>query len=197
MEFSRIDWIGNFRKGFSVSVKQFYYYYFYLNDYDITPWGIINQISGIIHFKLSDFFGISSRLMLRHWGISSSNQYAGDVLRGILDKDVSADLMLSFNLDFPFRVFTFKPSQWFNSKKMEFFNFDLHLVPVIDAAFYRNALIETENVYDNLLFSGGIEAVIYPQKFRSFCFRISLGKNLKERIDEGKYELYIGGSFFY
>jgi hypothetical protein len=197
MEFSKVDWIGNFKKGFSIKINQFYYYHFYLNESDITPWGIINKISGAIHVKLSDFSGISSRLMFRHWGLSSSNQYAGDALRGILDKDIRADLMLSLNLDFPFRVFTFKPSQWLNNKKLEFFNFDLYLVPVIDTAVYRSALTKTGSFSDNILVSGGIEAVIYPQKFRSFCFRASLGKTLRDNIETGKYELYIGGSLFY
>jgi hypothetical protein len=197
MEFSRVDWIGNFRKGFSINLNQFYYYYFYLNEYDITPWGIFNRISAIIHRKLSGFFGISSRIMFRHWGLSSSNHYAGDALRGILDKDVSADMMLSLNLDFPFRVFTFRPSQWLNNKKLEFLNFDLHLVPVIDTAVYRNMLIETDSISDNVLVSCGIEVVIYPQKFRSFCFRASLGKILRDNIETGKYELFIGGRHFY
>jgi hypothetical protein len=194
---SRIDWVGNFKKGVSISANQFYYYYFYLNKDEINPWGILSIISAVTHLKLTGFSGISSRLMFRHWAISSSGSYAGDVLRGILDKDVQADMMLSLNLDFPFRVFIFRPSEWFNYKKFEFFNFDLHLVPVIDTAVYRNPYIKTDNIYDNILVSGGIEVVLYPQKFRSFCFRASYGKNLKEKIDNGKYELYVGGSFFY
>jgi hypothetical protein len=197
LEFSRINWINNFRKGFLISFKQLYNYYFYLNEYNITPWGIFNEISGIIYLKLSDFFGVSSRLMLRHWGISSSNHYAGDALRGILDKDISADLMLSLNLDIPVRVLSFTPSQWLNNKKIEFFNFDLHLVPVIDTAVYSNQSVETENIFDNVLVSGGIEAVIYPQKFRSFCLRISFGKILRDNIVTGNYELYVGGRLFY
>jgi hypothetical protein len=197
IEFSRIDWIGNFKNGFSISANQFYYYHFYLNKDEINPWGIFSIISAVTHLKLTGFSGVSSRLMFRHWAISSSGSYAGDVLRGILDKDVHADMMLSLNLDFPFRVFMFRPSEWFNYKKFEFFNFDLHLVPVIDTAVYRHPYIKTENIYDNVLVSGGIEAVLYPQKFRSFCFRASYGKNLKEKIDNGKYELYVGGSFFY
>jgi len=194
---SRIDWIGNFRKGFLISVNQFYYYFFYVNKDEINPWGILNILSAVIHLNLTDFFGASSRLMFRHWAISSSSRYAGDALRGILDKDISADMMLSLNLDFPLKVFIFRPAEWFNYKKFEFFNFDLHFVPVIDTAVYRHPYKKTDDIYDNILVSGGIEAIIFPQKFRSFCLRISFGKNLKEKIDNGKYELYIGGNFFY
>jgi len=196
IKFSHINWIGNFRKGFLISINQFYYYYFYINKDERSPWGILNIISAVAYLKFTDFFGASSRLMFRHWAISSSSNRAGSVLRGIPDKDVHANMMLSLNLDFPFRVFMFRPSEWFNYKKLEFFNFDLHLVPVVDTAVYRHPSIKAENVYDNILVSGAIEAVVYPQKFRSFCFRISYGKNLRD-IDNGKYELYIGGSFFY
>jgi len=197
VKISRIDWIGNFRKGFLLSVNQFYYYHFYLNKDEVNPWGILNIVSAVIHLNLTEFFGASSRLMFRYWAISSLSRYAGDALRGIPDKDINADMMLSLNMDFPFKVFMFRPAEWFNYKKFEFFNFDLHFVPVIDTAVYRNPLINTENIYDNILLSGGIEAILYPQKFRSFCLRVSYGKNLKEKIDNSNYELYIGGSFFY
>ena len=197
IEFKHIDWIGNFRKGYSISLIQSYYYYFYNKRNDNEPWGISNGIAGIIHQNFTSFFGISTRLMFRHWGLSAVNNYAGDVLRGILDNDVCADLMFSLNLDFPFKALSIKPSEWFKNKKLEFFNFDLHLVPVLDTAWYRHPSIEAENFYDNILISGGIEAIIYPQKFRSFCLRISFGKMIRGNVKTGSYELHIGGSLFY
>jgi hypothetical protein len=53
---SRIDWIGNFQKGFNVKMNQTYSYNFYANKYDTNRWGIYNEFAGIGHFIVSDFF---------------------------------------------------------------------------------------------------------------------------------------------
>jgi hypothetical protein len=134
--------------------------------------------------------------MLRHWGWASVYNYGGDALRGVIDKDVLTDLMLSLNLDFPFKVFLFRPSEWFNNKKLEFFNFDVHLSPVIDTALYNNTST-TDNFFENMLVSAGIEAIIYPYKFRSFYFRISFGRMIKGNIETGDFEIQLVGRLFY
>jgi len=135
--------------------------------------------------------------MFRHW--TSPNVYynAGDALRGILDKDVHSDYMLSLNIDVPFRILKFRPSEWFNNAKMQFFNFDLHLAPVIDTAFYHHPSNGNQFSLENMLVSGGLEAVIFPQRFRSLLVRVSFGMNLRSPSDTGKYELFIGTDLFY
>jgi len=135
--------------------------------------------------------------MFRHWTFPNIYYNAGDVLRGILDKDVHSDYMLSLNIDVPFRILKFRPSQWFNNTKMEFFNFDLHLNPVIDTAFYHHPSDGTGLSFENMLVAGGLEALFFPQRFRSLLVRVSLGMNLKGPSDTGKYELFIGADLFY
>lgn len=195
--FSSIDWFDNFRNGYSISLFQSFDYYFYSKKFDMNPWGIFYGTAGIIHHNFDSFSGISSRLMFRNWTISSISHNAGDVLRGIVDKDVSADLTLSLNLDLSFKILMFRPSEWLNNKKLEIFNFDLHVNPFLDIALYRSPSITTDNIFDSLLASIGIEVVIFPYKFRSFCLRVSYGRNLTGPSASGKNELFIGGNLFY
>jgi hypothetical protein len=94
------------------------------------------------------------------------------------------------------------------------FNFELHLNPFIDAAIYHHPEHQTSISTRNFLFSGGLEAIIFPDFFRSMIFRISLGLNLSKmyfnnnsdnyifnagynHYDARKYEIYIGGGFHY
>jgi hypothetical protein len=135
--------------------------------------------------------------MFRHWAFSNVYYNAGDALRGILDKDVHSDYMLSLNIDVPFRILKFRPSQWFNNAKLQFFNFDLHLSPVIDTALNHNPADGTGFNFENMLASGGLEALFFPQRFRSLLIRISFAVNLKNPSNAGKYELYIGSDLFY
>jgi hypothetical protein len=193
----RVDWIGNFQNGLYANIIQSYSYTFHNKEFDKSPWGVYHEISGIAHVFSGFFFGVSSRLMLRHWTFPNVYYNAGDTLRGILDKDVHSNYMLSLNIDVPFRILKFRPSEWFNNTKLQFFNFDLHLAPVIDAALYNNPPNGNQFTFENMLASGGLEAVIFPQRFRSLLVRVSFGVNLKGPSNAGKYELFIGTDLFY
>jgi hypothetical protein len=135
--------------------------------------------------------------MFRHWAFSNVYYNAGDALRGILDKDVHSDYMLSLNIDVPFRILKFRPSQWFNNTKLNFFNFDLHLALVIDTALNHHPSNGTGFNFENMLASGGLEALFFPQRFRSLLVRISFAVNLKGPSGAEKYELFIGTDLFY
>ena len=201
--FNRIDWIGNFLKGFDVSVYNSFSYNFYNSANNLQPWGSFINVTGIGHFVFDDFFGISARLVYRHWFFTETGSGgAGDVMRGILDKDVTAEFMISANFDLPIRAIRFKPSVFFNNEKYRIFNFDLHIIPILDLAIYRNPENETlykgtDFTYKNILVSSGLEVIIFPDFFRSLFLRISLGFNLSSFISNSKYELFIGTDFHY
>jgi len=122
--------------------------------------------------------------MFRHWiNDDYVNERAGDVLRGIIDKDYSSDYMLSLNLDLPVRAIRFKPSNWFNNPKMRVFDFDLHLSPVLDVAlaqYYgkpnKNSP-ETAYSFDikDILVGSGLEFTVFPDFFRSLFLNVSFG----------------------
>jgi len=109
--------------------------------------------------------------------------------------------MFSINLDFPVKVLEFRPSIWYRNDKLKIADFDLHLSPFVDIAYFNHP----ENKYmENILFTSGIEALLFPLKFRAFNLRVSFGYNfsdilLKNKIpgSSSKYEIYIGTELFY
>jgi hypothetical protein len=210
--FGRINWIQNYRSGLEASVGNSNTYNFSGKD-----WANSFSVSATAHLPVAPFFGISGRLQYRQWFGNSiitpeqisddvpvdpyaltpefhpvSFNEAGDVLRGILNKAVKADYMLSLNMDFPFRVLRFLPSEWFNKAWLRFFNFEMHLSPIVDMA-----LLSYYGVW-SFESTGGIEAIVFPDAMRSIYVRASIGFNLKELVRTGKLpsgdnrEIFIG-----
>jgi hypothetical protein len=114
--------------------------------------------------------------------------------------------MISLNLEFPFRLIRFVPSEWFRRRNWRIFDFEQHWSPFIDIAMAD----DPKNKYGGIGFepSGiittmGLEVTTFPLRWRSIYLRISLGFNMREwlRIHNppanGHRELYIGlGHFF-
>ncbi|MDR3167798.1 MAG: hypothetical protein LBT93_07630 [Treponema sp.] len=184
--FNRVNWIGNYRRGFDVSAENTYSYNFHKIEKNEKNLNFNYIISGAGFFIINDNFGFSGRLQFRHWFYHNPdyNDKAGDALRGILDKAVQADYMLSLNLDFPFRVFRFLPSQWFGVSKLRFFDFDLHFSPVIDLALYHDPEPETTFHPKNILASGGVELIVFPAFMRSLYIRASFAWNFVEFVND-------------
>ncbi|MCL2762554.1 MAG: hypothetical protein FWD36_05020 [Treponema sp.] len=211
--FGRVDWIGNFLKGVDVGIGNSYSYNFFNARNDLQPWGTNLRITGKGHFTFDDMFGISTRLMYRQWFFDTYSDSAGDVLRGIVDRNVFADYMISLNLDLSIKFLKFRPSNWLDNHKLRIFNFDFHLGPFLDAAIYRDPEFESKFsdanfTFKNMLVSAGAEAIIFPQFFRSLFLRVSFGMNLsnlanmdmkKYGIDRTirSYELFIGTELHY
>ena len=186
--FNRINWIGNYRSGLDVFMNNSYSYNFHRLRNDEEALSLDYAIGGIGHFIVSDFFGVSTYLRYRHWFYHDPeyNDSAGDALRGILDKAVKADYMLSLNLDFPFRVLRFLPSQWFGVSKLRLFDFELHLSPILDMAMYHDPATGTSFSFKNTLVSGGAELIVFPAFMRSLYIRASFACNITEFISSPK-----------
>jgi len=196
--FNHVDWIGNFRKGVDVSVNNSFDYNFFKAGRDKNPWTDKFIFSSIGHFKFTDFFGVSTNLMYRQWVYYDYGYtLAGDALRGVIDKDVFADNMLSLNLDLSFKILKFLPSVWFNKSKLRVFNFELFFNPFIDMALYHDPVNKTDFNFENLIVTGGTEFIFFPEFFRSLFLRVSLGWNLKYTPGYDNMEIYIGTDFFY
>ena len=194
--FDNINWINNLRKGTEILLSNGY-------EYDLRTLDINIAFTAINHFIIkNDLLGISLRFQFRHWFYSFIYEEAGDVLRGIADDELHADSIISLNMDFPLKVLMFRPSEWFNNKKLKFMNFDLYLAPFIDTALYNHPDNNSIKDLKNILVTGGIEAFIFPQIFRSFYFRASFGYNFSGNksyipASSGKYEIYVGSELFY
>jgi len=189
--FDKIDWIENYRRGLSVYISNAYSYNI-LQTEEEKALSSSYSISGKGHFIITEYFGISAFLQFRHWFYHNPAYYesAGDALRGIMDKAINADYMLSLNLDFPFRILQFMPSKWFKTKKLSFFDFELHASPIIDIALYHDPETNVSFSFKNMLVSGGMELVIFPAFMRSLYLRISIAWNFIEQINNpGEYYL--------
>jgi len=180
--FEKIDWHANYRDGFSVFIDNAYTYDFFRLDNDEEPLSVSLTLHGAGYFIISSFFGISSRLQYRHWFYHDPEYYdlAGDNLRGIADRSIRADYMLSLNMDFPLRVLLFTPSKWFNNRKLNFFDVELHVSPVIDLALYHDPVTEMSFSPKNIATAGGIELILFSDFMRSLYIRLGYTFNLRE-----------------
>jgi hypothetical protein len=203
--FGRINWIGNFRQGISFDISNSYSYDIHNKKNNLNPWGYSYSITAKGHFIfVEDLFGLSTRLTHRHW-IKTYSESAGDVLRGVFDKDVTAEYILALNLDLQVRALRIKPYEWFpNSKLMRILGFDVHLNPVLDAAWYKPSLEDASFEYKYLLFGAGFEFIVYPHRFRSMFFRISAGWDITDITKKtptdlflNYYEIFLGMELFY
>jgi len=193
INFGRINWIGNFKKGFSADINNTSTIDFHDKKHPLT---FDIKFSGITHFIFNEYVGHSIRLMYRHWFYTYHNE-AGDALRGIADK-LDADFMFSLNLDFPIKVLKIRPSKWFKNEKWRFFNFDIHLNPVIDIAVYNYLQKQSSFNIDNFLFSGGFEIIIFPEFIRNLFLRVSMCCNfLKIKDIKNNYEIFFGVELHY
>jgi len=179
--FEKIDWHSNYREGLSVSMGNSYKYDFNRMIYDISF-----DFTGIGHHIVSDYFAVSSRLMYKFWHSSDDSyegEYASLYMRGIADKSITAYQMFLLNMDFPFRLFVFMPSKWFNKKKLAFFDFEMQVAPVIDLALYYQRKFEKDKIFyypGQLAATGGLEFVLFPLFMRNLYIRIGFAVNAKD-----------------
>jgi hypothetical protein len=199
--FGQVDWIGNYREGFSVSLGN-------SNSYNLVRERWVNSISfnTTAHFRAANWLGVSMRFMYRHWfGRDYDADYdsAGDVLRGILDSKLKANYMLSYNLQVPFRILRFLPARWFNQPKLKFMEFEMHAAPFVDMALFQgtDGNDRVDFTFGDVYITGGLEIMVFPLAWRSFYVRASAGGDfmqfIKERNFSFRKEYFIGiGHFF-
>ncbi len=177
----RIDWDGNFRRGYTFSVSNSNSYNFLNEDpafsFDTTLQAHTRWGWGGLNSRLKGFYQIDAE-----------TDDAGGPLRGILDSridDVDAGAYL--NLDMPFNMWIWFMSHWFEG----------HLSPFVDAAIFR----KTDGSFgsETLWYTAGIEGFAFAKAARSLYLRVSFGFDLKQVIEDGKKpweegvpELYIG-----
>jgi len=178
--FGRIDWHGNYRSGLSVSLNNAFSYDFFRYDRLQDPFHATLTFNGTGHLIVTRFFGVSTRLQSRHWFFFNDRGYfdnAGDVLRGIADRSMQADYMLSLNMDFPFRVLVFTPSQWLNNNRLRLFDFEFHISPMLDIAMF-----DDPRTGRDVAAAGGLEFIVFPGVMRALYLRLSIGVNALEAL---------------
>jgi len=198
LSFGRINWKGNIRQGFSAYITNSYGYSFYYHRNLWNPWSQYYGFQGIGHFVIIDeILGISARMNHRHW-IESSHDHAGDVLRGIYDKDVTAEFMFAFNFDLNIRALRIMPSTWFpNNRLMRIFDFDMFMNPICDIAVYKDPTRDFSFSKENFLLGAGMEVIVFPHRFRSMFFRVSAAFDFSDISERTPMELFLGMELHY
>lgn len=205
--FDRVNWRGNVREGFAAvfAVENAYNLHF-------NGWNNAVALLAAAHKPLFPVFAISSRLHGKLWlnkitpWRDEERLEAGRMLRGILDRSLRANSILALNLDFTLRVLRFMPSSWFKTEKLRYFNAEIYLSPIVDAALFDGErlddwgrVIETDSfTFGNALVCAGIEALVFPVAWRSVFLRISVAWNIREAVRLGALpggsnrEIFIG-----
>lgn len=189
----KVNWIGNFRKGFTSSLTNSYGYNLHTANWTTE---LALQFEG---FYFINFFGISTRSKIfTHYDlVQKSNTNTTNVaewMRGVYNgksyNSGRANLPSGFvmNLDFPIRVletdwrgwgqalFKRDMPSWFG-----FFDFEMQVVPFVDIALYGAddyCLVH----FDDGFYSAGLEVIVYPNKMRSIQVRASAGLDLGARL---------------
>jgi hypothetical protein len=178
--FGRIDWIGNYRQGLDLRLSNSND----LNQSDLT-WNHTLALTAIAHYRFSDLFGVSGRLRAQYWRGDPYTE-AGDILRGIRNSRLSANKMVSVNLEFPFRLIRFVPSEWFGNKKWRILDFEQQWSPFIDFAMaddpdklYHEYGSSARFSPSGVIVSGGLEVTTFLLRWRSIYLRISAGWDLR------------------
>ena len=217
--FGRVDWIGNYRKGLSASLSNSFTWYFDRSDAPLAT-----NLEAVVTFfhPFNKLIGVYSRLRYRHyWRWSDRNDKwlhfddGGNVLRGVLNKDLHGLNMLSLNLDIPIRVLRFWPSEWLEDPEVSMFNFEMHFSPFMDIAlaegpYYSHSSLPNKEIkfgLDQMITTIGLEIIVYPHIARSLTIRGSLGYNVEKLMERGYQprfgfvpqwdEIYIGLDFHF
>lgn len=189
----KVNWFGNFRKGFISSLSHSYDY-----NFDTTKWSteLAFNFQGFYFFNA---IGITTRAKLfTHYDIAhgrnAGSTNVAEWMRGVYDStdynEGRADLATGFimNLDFPIRILV---TDWMGWGKaifkrdmpswFSFFDFEMQIAPFVDIALHGADDYCLVHLYDGF-YSAGLEVIVYPAKMRSIQVRASAGLDLGARL---------------
>ena len=200
---SSVNWKGNFRDGYSISLN-------HSIAYNFSSENIIPAISAEIqYFKAFKYVGINSRF----FGYGMLNDNANNVgwrMRGILDNQsfLTTDAGLLLSIDVPIHIITTDWLGWaaaifgpydsqspgvqkfwsFPRKLFGALNFELQISPFIDIALTRNPVTGRVFSPKDGFYDAGIEILIFPTRFKNYIVRGSVGFDLgrtlfKDQVD--------------
>ena len=179
--FGRVDWIGNFRQGITADFDGGLGFDFRKNDF--VPY-FSAQIKA---YKAFQRFGIASQL---NFFQDENTRPIGTFLRGIrdtpeissknlADRFLYVPVALFANFDFPFHLFSVRPKE---TSRIKDFGFEVQLAPFVDLALAKNSTTGRFFSPKDGWYSGGLEVLVYPEKWKSIVVRGSLGLDLGNLI---------------
>jgi hypothetical protein len=193
--FSRADWVGNLRKGASLSLSSAYTLHFIVPvPKDLYDWA--TTVSASAFYAWGGLVGLNFRAMGRWEGTwtllgeaNTSVNYATSI-RGLKEARYG-DLGYFYNLELPINL---AQGRFLNQER---FSTEVFFVPFIDGGYVRpNPQAELFAEADTV-FCGGFEFVIFPDYARAFTYRLSVGYDLGDYLasrdfEAGKLEIWLG-----
>lgn len=201
----RYNWYENFRKGITFSFSQAIGFNYGTKKYVSTSNANVNFFS---FFKI---IGFNSQLQA-FYNMNTDNKI-GSYLRGIrdnqyyynsTDKALETQAAIILNMDFPIHIISTDWIKWENAlfgeesfivrhtSWMKYFDFELQLNPFIDIALTDNHITNKTFSIKDGWYSGGLEILVFPKKWRSLVVRASfgvdLGKNLVKKVVPSLYD---------
>ena len=197
---ARVDWIGNFRQGIAAEAGQSIAYNFQRKQYVPKVWA---EVKGYKAFKYAGIYG-----RLYGFAISNGNEKIGGRLRGIRDnvkydtydvaiwlkKATEVPVAIVGNIDIPIHIITTHWNDWFAAlfgedagitrafSFMRYLDFELQLSPFVDFALTKNYATERLFSIKDGFYTGGIEMLVFPAKWRSIEVRTSLGVDIGRKL---------------
>lgn len=222
----RINWDGNFRIGYDVTLTNDYTYNFQrkmfypwisfegllYQNYELFEGNTFNKIGLCCDFYY--FVNFVNNVYKDNPFFKNDGKEIGSRLRGIRDNQIYAGSSLGkatlttsafvLNLDFPYHIF----STNFQHRIFKYFNFDLQLSPFIDIALCYNKFTKQWYNPKDGFYAAGLEILVFPKKFSSYTVRASVGYdigrqffdkwlNMDWRENVSKYEISLGLGLHY
>lgn len=174
LNLSKIDWVGNFRQGYSFNVDNSYSYNFFLKDKPSI------EVSGTLtgFYSFFERFGIYSKLDIMY--STTLSKRAGSNLRGILNRRAETDMAITLNVDIPIRITSFDWKKITGVEWTRYFGFEWFISFFLDLGLIHDGKTGRYLNPRDGFYAGGFEFILYPHKMRSIYFRTSFGFDLSE-----------------
>ncbi len=172
----RVDWLGNFKDGFSASFTQNLINESYKNNF---------TISGNIefkYFKAYENIGLKSRIYM--FTKKNDTEELGSRVRGIRNDDIDTDSAIIINMDLPIKVWQ---TDWVGYGLWDwtkYLDFEMQISPFIDIALGYNPLAKTTFSPKDGWYGAGIEITGYLNAARSVVGRIMAGVDAVQFADK-------------
>lgn len=181
LSMGRVDWVGNFREGFSASIWNTYGY----NTFKSSAMYVSVSGKATGFLAIGNRFGINSRLNAMQVISGSKATAIAEPLRGILNKRVDSDSAVSLNLDFPITVMDIDFVEITGVKWTKFIGFEMQASPFVDMMLTHDAATGRYYALRDGWYSGGLEVLVFLKKMRSITVRASAGYDLQDYVVNG------------